>query len=310
MLEETDFKPAYVKLSANGFQNKVDKLYKLLELCVLCPKKCRARRLEGEEGSCKSGAKLKISSVGPHFGEEPPLVGRNGSGTVFLTNCNLHCVFCQNYSLSQLGRGDFITPQELASRMLNLQKRGCHNINFVTPTHFAPQLVKAVMLAAQDGLEIPIVWNCGGYESPEVIKLLEGVVDIYMPDFKYGNDQNGSIYSDAPQYFTKAKQAIKEMYRQVGDLQIENQVATRGLLIRHLVLPNNIAGSRKVLEFIAKDLSVQTYVNIMDQYRPFYRAGEYKELDRRPTREEFIQTIETARDLGLYRGFNPSIRLF
>lgn len=305
-----DFKPAYLNLSESKFVEKIEKLYQILESCSLCPRKCGANRLKGEKGSCNSGARLKVSSIGPHFGEESPLVGRRGSGTVFLTNCNLHCVFCQNYDISQLGRGDFITPQKLASRILNLQRRGCHNINFVTPTHFASQLVKTIMLAVQGGLKVPIVWNCGGYESPEVIKLLEGIVDIYMPDFKYGRNQNSSRYSEAPEYFTKAKEVIKEMHKQVGDLKVRDGIAKRGLLIRHLVLPNNIAGSEKVLQFIAQQISTDSYVNIMDQYRPSYRADEYQELARHPTREEFIQIIETAKNLGLYRGFNPSIKLF
>lgn len=296
--------PSYLYLDKARFEERIRRLYQILEECTLCARECRISRVKGEIGFCRSGMELQISSIFPHFGEEPPLVGKHGSGTVFLTNCNLRCVFCQNHEISQgEGEGEYLTPEELAKGMLHLQGRGCHNINFVTPTHFAPQLIHSVKLAAEQGLRIPIVWNCGGYESVEVIRLLDGIVDIYMPDIKYRDGANAKRYSVAPNYFEKVKAAVSEMHEQVGNLRIEDGIASRGLLIRHLVLPNRIAGSEEILKFIA-GLSEDNYVNIMDQYRPCHKAYDYPELSRRITQEEFSEVIEKALDLGLHRGFS------
>lgn len=295
-------KPSYLELSAAEFDRRIEELYGILESCTLCAHECKVDRTKGEKGFCRSGMRLKVSSYFPHFGEEPPLRGTHGSGTVFLANCNLRCVYCQNWELSHLGEGAPMMEEELARALLHLQHLGCHNINFVTPTHFAPQLIRAVRLAAARGLQLPIVWNCGGYESLEVLRLLEGIVDIYMPDIKYGDESSARRYSAAPDYFEVAKAAVQEMHRQVGDLVIEDGIAVRGLLIRHLVLPNRLAGSERVLRFIA-GLSRNSYVNIMDQYYPCYKAFDYPELARRISREEYDEVIELARGLGLHRGF-------
>jgi putative pyruvate formate lyase activating enzyme len=301
--------PSYLRLSEVEFAERIAKLYEILSHCTLCARQCRVDRTAGERGFCRSGMEPSVSSFFPHFGEESPLRGTHGSGTVFLANCNLRCVYCQNWELSHLGEGNYMKEEELARVMLGLQGRGCHNINFVTPTHFAPQLAKAVMLAAEQGLKIPIVWNCGGYESIEVLKLLRGIVDIYMPDVKYSDESSAKRYSAAPDYFEVVKAAVGEMHRQVRDLMIEDGIAVRGLLIRHLVLPNCLAGSERVLEFIA-GLSRHSYVNIMDQYHPCYKAFDYPELSRRITQEEYDEVIELAHDLGLHRGFPERRALF
>jgi putative pyruvate formate lyase activating enzyme len=278
-------------------------LYRMLESCELCPRRCGANRLEGRKGYCRSGMELTVSSYGPHFGEEPEITGRNGSGTIFLTNCNLLCIFCQNYETSHLGYGEEVSIDKAAEMMLNLQSRGCHNINLVTPTHYTPQLVKAISVAAGRGLKLPIFWNCSGYENVETIKLLEGIVDIYKADMKYSESEPAKKYSNAPDYFERCKEAVREMHRQVGDLKVNDRgIAYRGLLIRHLVLPNNLAGSEKVLEFAA-ELSRECYVNIMAQYRPCGRAYEHEELNRRPTSTEYSRVVNYARKLGLHRGF-------
>jgi len=297
--------PSYLKIYENGeLDQRIRALYKILEECTLCPRKCSVNRLKDEKGTCDSGRETIISSYGPHFGEEPELVGRHGSGTIFLTNCNLLCIYCQNYDISHLGHGTKTSNDEMAEIMLRLQRRGCHNINFVTPTHFASQLVKASESAIRKGLKLPIVWNCSGYENVEIIKLLDGIVDIYMPDMKYGRNEVAKILSNAPDYFERCTEAVKEMHRQVGDLKVDSRgIAYRGLLIRHLVLPNDLAGSEKILEFISDELSKESYVNIMAQYRPCGKAYEYEELRRRPTTEEYFKVINSARKLGLHRGF-------
>jgi putative pyruvate formate lyase activating enzyme len=243
-----------------------------------------------------------VSSYGPHFGEEAPLVGRHGSGTIFFTNCNLHCIFCQNYHISHLGQGEAVSKEGIASMMLSLQKMGCHNINLVTPTHVVPLWLEALEIAARGGLDIPIVYNCGGYESVDTLKLLDGIVDIYMPDMKYSDGQNSKRLSGIEDYPEMNRAAVREMHRQVGDLQIDGRgVATRGLLIRHLVLPRGLAGTEGVLRFIAEDISQNTYVNIMDQYHPAHRALEFPELSRPLQLQEFVEAVRLARKLGLVR---------
>lgn len=297
--------PSYIsELSLEELKDRANSLYELFENCNLCPNNCGVDRRVSNNGICRSGYKPMISSYGPHFGEEPPLVGRFGSGTIFFTNCNLDCKFCQNYDISHLGIGREVTVEELADMMLYLQNRGCHNINFVTPTHFTPQIVDALIIAREKGLEIPLVYNCGGYESVSTLKLLDKIIDIYMPDIKYSNDKSALLYSGAPNYWEIVKSAIKEMHRQVGDLVISSLgIAKRGLLIRHLVLPNDVAGSKKVLEFIVKEISIDSYVNIMDQYRPTYLAHKFPKISRPITNDEYFFVIKYAQKLGLYRGF-------
>ena len=299
------FVPSYVSLHEKGeLENRVRRLEEILKECKLCPRECRVNRLNGEVGYCKAGAELMVSSAFPHFGEESPLVGRQGSGTIFLTHCNLRCVFCQNYDISHLGQGQRVTSSQMAGTMLRLQELGCHNINFVTPTHYASQIVASLPEAIETGLRVPIVYNCSGYESVEVIKLLEGVVDIYMPDAKYMEEGHAKKFSNAPDYPEVLKRVLKEMHRQVGDLRINSQgVAERGLLIRHLVMPRGIASSEAVLKFIAEEISIHSYVNVMEQYRPEYQADEFPEIDRRITRKEHLEAIQIAKGLGLYRGF-------
>jgi putative pyruvate formate lyase activating enzyme len=302
-----EFKPAYMDLVNSGeVEDRIEKLYAKLEHCDICPRQCGVNRLEGETGYCKADANLNVSSVQPHFWEEAPLVGLGGSGTVFLSHCTLRCVYCQNYTISHYGEGIDMTEAQLADNMLWLQRLGCHNINLVTPTHYTPQLVKTIAIAARLGLTLPIVYNCSGYESVETLELLDGIIDIYMPDIKYGNSESAKLYSDAPDYFEVCKAAVHQMYRQVGDLVIERDIALRGLLIRHLILPNERAGSYNVLEFIANEISKDSYVNIMFQYRPRYRASEFKELSRPPYVEKYYNVLDIARGFGLHRGF-PSI---
>jgi len=280
----------------------IDALYELMRECRLCPRRCGVNRLEGETGFCRTGAKPVVSSWGPHFGEERPLVGRYGSGTIFFTYCNLGCLYCQNWTISHLGEGEETTVERLSSIMLMLQSQGCHNINLVTPTHQTPMIVEAIFLAKEKGLEIPIVYNCGGYESLETLRLLEGIIDIYMPDIKYMSEEYAKRYSFAPDYPEVVKIAVKEMHRQVGDLIIDKRgIAVKGLLVRHLVLPNNIAGTEEVVRFIAEEISKDTYINIMDQYRPCYKAFEHPELSRRISQKEYDDAIKATLRAGLRR---------
>ncbi len=293
--------PIYLKLYQNGrLKERVEEGYHLLESCHLCPRNCSVNRLKGERGFCKSGKNPVIASWNPHFGEEPPISGRLGSGTIFFTNCTLRCSFCQNYPISQLGEGNKETAKSLALMMISLQNKGCHNINLVTPTHFVPQILQALLLAIPQGLKIPLAYNSSGYESLKTLKLLDGIIDIYLPDFKYGADKQGKIYSNVPNYFSKTKLAIKEIYRQVGDLQINKEgIAKKGLLIRHLVLPNDLAKSENVLKFIAKEISKNTYIALMAQYFPANRTAQIPELNRRIIREEYQKVLAFTYFLGL-----------
>lgn len=299
------FLPSYIRLYEKGeIQRKIALLMEMLKECRLCPRKCGVNRLNGEVGYCKAPSELMVSSAFPHFGEEPPLVGFHGSGTIFLTHCNLRCIFCQNYDISHEGRGERVTPSDLARVMKRLQEMGCHNINFVTPTHYAPQIIASLPEAIEMGLRLPLVYNCSGYESIEVIQLLDGIVDIYMPDVKYMDERQSQKYSNAPDYPEVLKIILKEMHRQAGDLKINSSgIAERGLLIRHLVMPHGVASSEKVLKFIAEEISVHSYVNIMAQYRPEYRAFDYPEISRRITQKEYTEAIQIAKRLHLYRGF-------
>jgi putative pyruvate formate lyase activating enzyme len=255
-------------------------------------------------GYCKADSGLNVSSAFPHFGEESPLVGYYGSGTIFLTHCNLRCIFCQNYDISHLGRGERISSSDMAGMMVRLQELGCHNINFVTPTHYVPQIFASLPEAVERGLRIPLVYNCSGYESLEVIQLLEGLVDIYMPDAKFMDEKYSKEYCNAPDYPGVLKKVLKEMHRQVGDLKTDSHgIAEKGLLIRHLVMPGGVASSEAVLRFIAEEISVHTYVNIMDQYRPEYHACEYVPINRRITHKEYVEATQFAKRLQLHRGF-------
>ena len=294
--------PSYLALIESGdFEARVEALRNLLAPCRLCPRECGVDRPAGEIGFCRSQATAMVSSHGPHFGEEGPLVGSGGSGTIFLTNCNLGCVFCQNYDISQLGHGRDASADALAGMMLELQGAGRHNVNFVTPTHFAPQLIEGVGIAAEKGLKLPIVWNCGGYESIEALRLLDGIVDIYMPDAKYGASAAAEELSHASDYPERMMAALREMHRQVGDLEMDARgVARRGLLVRHLVLPNDLAGTARVMEFLA-GLSLDTYVNVMAQYRPCYEAAQHVGISRRISVDEYRAAVQAALDAGLHR---------
>jgi len=253
-------------------------------------------------GSCKTGVRAVVTSYHPHLGEEDPLRGRRGSGTIFFAWCNLNCQFCQNYDISQLGHGHEVEPEELAAMMLSLQAQGCHNINLVSPTHVVPQIMAAVLIAAQAGLRLPLVYNTGGYDSLVALALLDGMVDIYMPDMKYANAETAHKYSKVKAYPTVNQVAVKEMHRQVGDLVLdENGIALRGLLVRHLVLPDELAGTAEITRFLAEEVSRDTYINIMDQYRPCYKAAELPPLDRPITRAEYEQAVQQAREIGLHR---------
>lgn len=300
------WRPSYrEQLMLQELKNRGEELRELLKECVVCPRECLAHRTEGRYGVCRSTDRLVISSASPHYGEEPPLVGRDGSGTIFFTSCNLKCLFCQNYEISQLRHGHEISTAQLAEVMLSLQRLGCHNINLVTPTHYVPQIVEGLTIAVERGLSIPIVYNSGGYESVRTLRLLEDIIDIYMPDIKYSDNENARKYSGAPGYWEIVQLAVKEMHRQVGDLELDERgIARRGLLIRHLVLPNQLAGSMRVLEFIARDISINSYVNIMAQYRPQFRAYRYPELSRPITPREFNEAVQYAWKIGLRRGFD------
>ncbi len=294
--------PLYVD-NLQLLRERAQELEALLESCVLCPRACGVNRLRGEIGYCKAPAELVVSSIGPHFGEEPPLVGWRGSGTIFLTHCNLRCVFCQNYQISHLGHGDEVDVEGMGGFMLWLQERGCHNINLVTPTHYVPQILSALYLAAQKGLRLPVVYNCGGYESLSVIRKLKGLIDIYMPDIKFFDPDASSRYLHAPDYPDIVREVVREMHSQVGELVIEEGLAVRGILVRHLVMPGWTKDSKAIMDFLAKEISKDTYVNIMFQYRPLHQAYRFPEIHRRPTRQEYEEVCRYAMAQGLRRGF-------
>jgi len=293
---------SYIQLFENGIlQARADELLMAIQKCSICPHGCGTDRTGSGRGKCKSGIKPIVSAFNAHFGEEQCLVGSNGSGTIFFTNCSLSCIFCQNYDISHLGRGEEISYEDLADIMLTLQQRACHNINLVSPTHMIYAIIRALLLAIPRGLKIPLVYNSGGYDSVVTLKKLDGIIDIYMPDMKYMDPEISLELSGAPDYPVRAMEALREMHRQVGDLEINSRgIAERGLLVRHLVLPNNIAATDRVISFIAS-LSQETYINIMDQYRPEFRAGENFDLKRRITLDEYDQAIKWARSCGLRR---------
>jgi len=294
--------PAYEKLEKEGkLAQRVKQAYTMFENCQLCPRRCGVNRKKGERGFCRAPMKLVIFSASPHFGEEVSLVGQNGSGTVFFSNCNLRCIFCQNWPISHEGRGKECQDEELADMMIKLQKTGCHNINLVTPTHVMPNILNATRIAYSKGLRIPLVYNTSGYERLEILKILDGIVDIYMPDMKYMDSNKAAKYSaGASDYPDVTKKAIIEMNRQVGELQIDKiGVALRGLMIRHLVMPNRVAGTEKFVKWVAEALPKSTYVNIMPQYRVEYKAYDYPEIARSITVQEFLEAMDWAKKYGL-----------
>jgi putative pyruvate formate lyase activating enzyme len=298
----SDFMPPYRRLHESGeLKKRGNALWEIMEDCALCPRECGVNRLDGDEGFCSASSRLEISSFHPHFGEERPLVGKGGSGTVFFTNCGLRCVFCINWQTSQGGEGASRTIEDLATMMLTLQKQGCPNINVVTPTHYSPHIVLALDLAVGEGLRLPLVYNTCGWERLDILKRLDGIVDVYLPDFKYADGAMAAKYSsDAESYPEVTKAALKEMHRQVGTAKpASDGLMYRGLMIRHLVMPNRVGGTRKVISWIAENLPKDTYLNIMSQYRPMYKAFDYPEISRRITREEYEDAVNWARESGL-----------
>ena len=294
---------AYIKAHRQGIlKERAGELRRVMGDCTLCPRDCHADRLSGELGTCKTGELAEVSSYMPHFGEESPISGIRGSGTIFFTNCNLLCSFCQNFDISHEGKGQPVSTRELANMMLALQSIGCHNINFVTPSHVVPQILQALIPAVEEGLHIPLVYNSGGYDSVNTLKLLDGIIDIYMPDFKFWDRNISEDTCKAPDYPESARKAISEMYRQVGDLVISPQgIAQRGLLIRHLVMPEGAAGTRKIMEFLSSEISPDTYVNVMPQYRPCGKAWETPVLRRPLEMTEYREALQDAIDAGLSR---------
>ncbi|WP_242973012.1 radical SAM protein [Anaeromicrobium sediminis] len=297
------YKPAYLNLLLNGeLESRVKTLKEMLKNCVLCPHECGVNRLEGERGYCKTLDNCVVSGGEPHFGEEEELVGNYGSGTIFFSHCNLSCVFCQNYEISFCGEGRIISSRELSKMMLSLQRYGCHNINLVSPSHIVPQIVEAIFMAAKEGLNIPIVYNTNGYDLTGTLKLLDGIVDIYMPDIKFADDEKALKYLGVKNYYTITKKAVKEMYRQVNNLKTDDRnIAYKGLMIRHLVLPQNLADTEKIMKFIGDEISTDTYVNIMDQYYPAYTSHKYEELSRTISKEEYKIAVNSAKSAGLKR---------
>ena len=297
------FEPSYLGSLKNGsLQQKVHTARSMLAECRVCPRDCRVNRLGGETGFCGIGEHAVLASANPHFGEEAPLVGHGGSGTIFFTSCNLKCLFCQNYDISHLNEGQAVDSRTLAAVMLHLQEIGSHNINFVTPSHVVPQILAAVLLASADGLRVPLVYNTGGYDSVDTLKLLEGVIDIYMPDLKFVDSDVCQDLMSAPDYPDTVKAAIREMHRQVGDLEMDRYgIAQRGLLVRHLVMPEGLANTRAAMRFLAREVSPNTYVNVMNQYRPCGRAHGRPDVGRSVTRQEYAMALEIAAEEGITR---------
>jgi putative pyruvate formate lyase activating enzyme len=295
--------PSYIRLHANGeLARRIESALAMMESCALCPRHCGVNRLKGETGFCQTGRKARVASFNAHFGEEGPLVGSHGSGTIFISSCNLLCSFCQNYEISHMNEGTDVGPEQMASMMIQLSDRGCHNINFVTPSHVVPQLLEALPFAIEKGMNVPLVYNSSGYESAETLKILEDVIDIYMPDFKFWDHRWAERYCKAPDYREVALDAIREMHRQVGELVIDNRgIAVRGLLVRHLVMPQEIAGSEKLFAFLATEISPNTYVNVMDQYRPCGSAEKDEFINRRIEMREYREAVDAAGKAGLKR---------
>ena len=298
----SQFEPGYVKLHKTGkLREKAQQLWDIMKSCELCPRECGVNRLKGESGFCRATSQLRVASYHPHFGEERSLVGQNGSGTIFFSHCGLRCVFCINWDISHGGAGADKSVEDFARMMIALQQRGCHNINIVTPTHFSPHILFALEKAVDDGLRLPLVYNTCGWEKPEILEILDGVVDIYLPDFKYSDNKMADKYSaGADTYADITQQGLLEMHRQVGVAKpTSDGLMQRGLMIRHLLMPNNVGGTRGVISWIAKNLPKDTYLNLMSQYRPMYKADEYPEISRRITREEYEDAVNWAKAAGL-----------
>lgn len=297
------WQPAYVKLEADGrLSSRIEQIYGMLEACELCPRRCGVNRLGGQKGFCGAPERAVVYSYSPHRGEELPLVGQQGSGTIFFSNCNLRCVFCQNWPIAHAGYGEEVSDERLADMMLHLQRMGCHNINLVTPTHVMPHILRATQIALRKGLTLPLCYNTSGYERVQIIRLLDGIVDIYLPDLKFMDGAQASTYNlaAASDYPELAQEAIVEMHRQVGDLVCDEQgIALRGLMVRHLVMPNRVAGTREFVRWVAENLSLDTYVNIMSQYRVEFMAFEYDLIARAITSQEFVEAMQWAREVGL-----------
>ena len=299
---DSNYKPGYLKLNKNGeLKRRGEELWSMMANCELCPRMCGVNRLKGERGFCGANSQLEISAHHPHFGEEKPLVGKGGSGTIFLTNCGLRCVFCINWEISQGGDGVAREIDDFANMMLDLQDMGCPNINFVTPTHYSPHIVLAVDIAASKGLKIPLVYNTCGWECVEILKILDGIIGIYLPDFKYADGKNADKFSSGADFYPElTKEAILEMHRQVGTAKAAGDgLMYQGLMIRHLVMPNNVSGTNEVIAWIANNLPKDTYLNLMSQYRPMYKAFDYPEISRKITHKEYAETVTTARTSGL-----------
>jgi len=295
--------PAYLELLKNGeLEGRAEAAWKAMSSCKMCPHRCGADRLGGESSFCRITDHAILASYGPHFGEEAPLTGRKGSGTIFFSSCNMRCLYCQNYEISHLMSGKPVTPEILAFCFLALQEDGCHNINLVTPSHVVPFILKALVLAAGEGLSIPLVYNTAGYDSTDTLSILDGIIDIYLPDFKYWDKAVAKRLSKVSDYPETARTALREMHRQVGDLAVDDSgIAARGLLVRHLVLPGGLSGTEDIMKFIADEISPETYVNVMEQYRPCGKAMYNPPLDRRITDQEFYRALEAARKAGLTR---------
>lgn len=303
-MDDSEFKPAYLELGVKSVRQRALMARELMSPCRLCPRECSVDRLGGEKGFCKTGVDPIVSSRGLHPGEEPPISGYNGSGTIFFSNCNLSCIFCQNYPISQLGVGSEIKSRQLASSMITLQERGAHNINFVTPSHVVGSILEALAIAMEEGLALPLLYNSSGYDSMDELKLLDGVVDIYLPDMKYSSDEYAAKYSSAINYVEVNRAAIKEMHRQVGVLQMDDRgIAGRGLLIRHLMLPDGKSGTEDVLKFIAEEISTDTYVSLMSQFFPANRAGDSPEMGRYVSKAEYEEATEILHKYGLESGY-------
>ncbi|MCK5097503.1 MAG: radical SAM protein [Desulfobacteraceae bacterium] len=297
------FEPAYINTFKTGLlDKKVIQAKKLLENCDLCPRQCNVDRTSGESGFCQTGKNAIVCSFNPHFGEERPLVGTHGSGTIFISSCNLLCNFCQNYDISHGREGQEVTADQLAFMMLKLQNEGCHNINFVTPSHVVPQILSALQIAIPQGLSVPMVYNTSGYDKVKTLQLLDGIIDIYMPDFKFFTPESAKI-ADLPEDYSKVvKKAIIEMHQQVGDLVTDNTgIAQKGLLVRHLVLPDGLAGTKEIMNFLSKKISTNTYVNIMSQYRPCGTAHKVKPLSRHISAKEYKDALQIAKKEGITR---------
>jgi putative pyruvate formate lyase activating enzyme len=291
-------------MKISDIKERIKQAHDLLQNCRVCPRKCGVNRLNGQRGICRVGKNPQVSSYNVHFGEEPPISGTRGSGTIFFSNCNLRCIYCQNFPISQLGNGSEVTAGDLAGMMTSLQSRGCHNVNLVTPSHVVPQILEALSFAWEMGFDLPLVYNSSGYDSVEALRLLEGIIDVYLPDMRYSDNRAAKRLSSADDYVEINRDAIREMYRQVGNLVVDEQgIAQKGLLIRHLVLPNDLAGSQKTFEFIREEISSEVYVSLMGQYFPSFKASEDVSIDRKITREEYELAKESFFESGLASGW-------